>query len=100
MRWYCRFSLSYRDVEELTQERGLRVDHSTIYRWVQAYSPQLVKRCRRHLRPTNDSWRVDEVYVNIKGQGRWLYRAIDKHGDTLDFLLTAKRDAKRRSPFS
>jgi len=91
--WYCRYSLSYRDVEELTQERGLRVDHSTVYRWVQAYSPQLDKRCRPHLRPTSDSWRVDEVYVNIKGQGKWLYRAVDKHGDTLDFLLTAKRDA-------
>jgi transposase-like protein len=79
-------------VEELTQERGLRVDHSTIYRWVQAYSPQLDKRCRRHLRPISRSWRVDEVYVNIKGQGRWLYQAVDKHGDTLDFLLSAKRD--------
>jgi len=93
VRWYCRYSLSYRDVEELTQERGLRVDHSTVYRWVQAYSPQLDQRCRRHLRPTSHSWRVDEVHVNIKGQGRWLYRAVDKHGDTLDFLLTAKRDA-------
>jgi len=93
IRWYCRYSLSYRDVEELSQERGLRVDHSTIYRWVQAYSPLLDKRCRPHLRPPSDSWRVDEVYVNIKGRGRWLYRAVDKQGDTLDFLLTAKRDA-------
>ena len=93
VRRYCRYPLSYRDVEELTQERGWRVDYSTIYRWVQAYSPQLDKRCRRHLHPTNRSWRVDEVYVKVKGQGRWLYRAIDKYGDTLDFLLTAKRDA-------
>jgi len=93
IRWDCRYSLSYRDVEELTQERGLRVDHSTIYRWVQAYAPQVDKRCRPHLRPASDSWRVDEVFVNIKGQGRWLYRAVDKQGDTLDFLLTAKRDA-------
>lgn len=99
VRWYCRYSLSYRDVEELTQERGLRVDHSTIYRWVQAYALQLEKRCRPHLRPTSDSWRVDEVYVNIKGRGRWLYRAVDKQGDTLDFLLCAKRDTKAAKRF-
>ena len=65
----------------------------------QAYAPQLDKRCRRHLRPSSDSWRVDEVYVNIKGQGRWLYRAVDKYGDTLDFLLTAKRDATAAKRF-
>jgi len=81
-------------VEELSAERGQRVDHSTIYRWVQAYSPQLDKRCRRYLCPTSDSWRVDKVYVKVRGQGKWLYRAVDKHdGDTLDFFLTAKRDA-------
>jgi len=99
VRWYCRYSLSYRDVEELTQERGLRVDHSTVYRWVQTYAPQLEKRCCPHLRPTSDSWRVDEVYVKVKGQGRWLYRAVDKYGDTLDFLLTAKRDATAAKRF-
>jgi len=79
-------------VEELSAERGWRVDHSSIYRWVQAYSPQLDKRCR-HLRPTSHSWRVDEVYVKVKSKGKWLYRAVDKYGDTLDFLLSAKRDA-------
>jgi len=99
VRWYCRYALSYRDVEELAQERGLRVDHSTVYRWVQAYSPHLDKRCRPHLRPSSDSWRVDEVYVKVKGRGRWLYRAVDKHGDTLDFLLTAKRDAAAAKRF-
>jgi transposase-like protein len=99
VRWYCRYSLSYREVEELAQERGLRVDHSSIYRWVQAYSPQLDKRCRRHLRPSSNSWRVDEVYVKVKGKGKWLYRAVDKHGDTLDFLLTAKRDATAAKRF-
>ncbi|CAA9290277.1 hypothetical protein AVDCRST_MAG92-4243 [uncultured Coleofasciculus sp.] len=67
VRWYCRYSLRYRDVEELAHERGLRVDHSTVYRWFQAYCPQLDKRCRRHLRPSSDSWRVDEVYVKVKG---------------------------------
>jgi len=99
VRWYCRYSLSYRDVEELAQERGVSIDHTTVFRWVQAYSPQLDKRCRRHLRPSSNSWRVDEVYVKVKGQARWLYRAIDKHGDTLDFLLTAKRDAKAAKRF-
>ena len=99
VRWYCRYPLSYRDVEELTQERGLRVDHSTVFRWVQTYAPQLDKRCRRHLRPTSHAWRVDEVYVKVKGQGRWLYRAVDKYGDTLDFLLTAKRDATAAKRF-
>jgi len=99
VRWYCRYSLSYREVEELAQERGLRVDHSSIYRWVQAYSPQLDKRCRRHLRPSSNSWRVDEVYVKVKGKGKWLYRAVDKYGDTLDFLLTAKRDATAAKRF-
>jgi len=99
VRWYCRYALSYRDVEELSAERGLRVDHSTVYRWVQTYAPQLDKRCRHYLRPSSNSWRVDEVYVKVKGQGKWLYRAVDKHGDTLDFLLTAKRDATAAKRF-
>ncbi len=72
-------------VEELTHERGLRVDHSTVYRWVQTDAPQVDKHCRRYLRPTSDSWRVDEVYVKVKGKGKWLYRAMDKHRDTLHF---------------
>ena len=70
VRWCCRYSLSYRDVEELTQERGWRVDYASIYKWVQAYSSQLDKRCRRHLRPSSSTWRVDEVYVKVKAQGR------------------------------
>ena len=64
VRWYCRYALSYRDLEEMMQERGLSVDHSTIHRWVLQYGPELDKRCRPHLRPTNDSWRVDETYIN------------------------------------
>jgi transposase-like protein len=66
VRWYLRYSLSYRDVEELMLERGLRVDHTTVFRWVQRYAPELDKRSRRHLKPTNDSYRVDETYVRIK----------------------------------
>jgi len=65
----------------------------SVFRWVQHYSPELDKRCRRYLRPTNDSWRVDETYIKVKGQWRYLYRAVDSAGNTLDFLLTAQRDA-------
>src|SRR6266566_4791799 len=67
--WYLRFSLSYRDVEELLSERGLPADHTTIWRWVQCYAPALNKRCRRELKPTNCSWRVDETYIRVKGSG-------------------------------
>ena len=67
VRWYLRYALSYRDREEMMNERGLSVDHTTIYRWVQRYAPELEKRSRPHLRPTNDSYRVDETYVKITG---------------------------------
>ena len=75
--WYLRFSLSYRDVEELLVERGLSVDHVTVWRWVQRYAPELERHLRRHLKPTNDSWRVDETYVRVKGKWVYLYRAVD-----------------------
>ncbi len=67
VRWYCRYSLSYRDLQEMMTERGVEVDHSTIFRWVQNYAPELDKRIRPHLTATNDSWRVDETYCKIKG---------------------------------
>ena len=72
----------------------MEVDHSTLSRWVQKYAPELDKRCRPHLKPTNDSWRVDETYIKVKGEDKYLYRAVDSEGNTLDFLLTAKRDAQ------
>ena len=97
--WYLRFSLSYRDVEELLAERGLSVDHVTVWRWVQRYAPELERRLRRHLKPTNDSWRVDETYVRVKGQWVYLYRAVDSSGATIDFLLSAKRDAATAQRF-
>ncbi len=82
------------------QERGLSVDHTTIYRWVQRYAPELDKRCRRvHLKPTNDSYRVDETYVKVRGQWKYLYRAVDSSGNTVDFLLCAKRDSKAAKRF-
>jgi len=99
VRWYLRYSLSYRDVEEMMAERGLSVDHTTIYRWVQCYAPELEKRCRPHLKTTNDSWRVDETYVKVKGIWMYLYRAVDSQGNTLEFLLSATRDAQAAKRF-
>src|SRR4029450_10937591 len=97
--WYLRFSLSYRNVEELLTERGLPADHTTIWRWVQCYAPELNKRCRRELKPTNRSWRVDETYVRVKGRWTYLYRAVDSTGATIDFLLAARRDAAAAKRF-
>jgi transposase-like protein len=99
VRWYGCYALSYRDIEELMIERGIEVDHTTVYRWVQQYGPELDRRCRPHLRPTNDSWRVDETYILVKGCWKYLYRAVDSGGNTLDFLLSAKRDAKAAKRF-
>jgi IS6 family transposase len=99
VRWYCRYALSYRDLEEMMAERGVRVDHSTINRWVLKYAPELDKRIRPHLKPTNDSWRVDETYIKIQGEWKYLYRAVDSEGNTLDFLLSAKRDGKAAARF-
>src|SRR5262245_20828343 len=99
VRWYLRYALSYRDLEEMMNERGLAVDHTTIYRWVQAYAPELEKRIRPHLRLTNDSYRVDETYIKIKGKWYYLYRAVDSTGQTIDFMLSAKRDTKATKRF-
>jgi transposase-like protein len=83
VRWYLRYALSYRDLEEMMSERGLRVVHTTIYRWVQRFAPELEKRMRPHLKQSNDSWRVDETYVKVRGQWMYLYRAVDSSGQTL-----------------
>ena len=94
MRWYLRYSLSLRDVAELLDERGLKADRTTLWRWVQRYGPELEQRLRRHLKPTNKFWRVDATYVQVKGRWCYLYRAIDFTGATSDFLLSALRDAE------
>ncbi len=80
-------------------ERGLSVDHTTIYRWVQRYAPELEKRCRPHLKATHDSWRVDETYVKVKKVWMYLYRAVDSQGNTLEFLLSPTRDAEAAKRF-
>src|ERR1051326_1342158 len=99
VRWYLRSSLSYRDLEEIMAERGLQVDHTTIYRWVQRYAPELEHRCRPSLKATTDSWRVDETYVKVKGTWMYLYRAVDSAGNTLEFLLSPTRDAEAAKQF-
>jgi transposase, IS6 family len=83
----------------MMQERGLEIDHSTINRWVLHFAPELDRRCRPNLRPTNDSWQVDETYVKVKKQWKYLYRAVDSQGNTIDFLLTARRDARAAQRF-
>jgi transposase, IS6 family len=89
----------YRDLEEMMLERGLHVDHTTIYRWVQRYAPELEKRCRPHLKACNDSWKVDETYIKIKKVWMYLYRAVDSEGNTIEFLLSPMRDAKAATRF-
>jgi IS6 family transposase len=80
-------------------ERGLSVDHVTVWRWVQRYAPELDRRLRKRLKATNDAWRVDETYVRVKGKWVYLYRAVDSTGATIDFLLSAKRDAAAAERF-
>src|SRR5262249_51462291 len=92
VRWYVAYPLSTRHIEELMLERGVHVEHSTIHRWVVKYSPQLAEAFHRRQRPVWISWRMDETYIKVKGQWRYLYRAVDKHGATIDFLLTEHRD--------
>jgi transposase-like protein len=85
VRWYCKYGISYRDLEEMMSERGVMVDHTTLFRWVQRY--------------TDASWRVDETYVKVAGQWAYLYRAIDRNGDTIDFMLSPRRTAKSAKRF-
>ena len=99
IRWYVAYPLSTRHVEELMEERGVKVDHSTINRWVIKYSPQLEDAFHRHKRPVWVSWRMDETYIRVKGEWVYLYRAVDKYGQTIDFLLTKQRDKKAARRF-
>ena len=93
VRWYLAYSLSLRNLEEIMAERGIIVDHSTLHRWVIRLVPLLGKVFRRHKRAVGCRWRMDDTYIRVRGQWKYLYRAVDTEGQTIDFLLTAKRDA-------
>ena len=92
IRWYAAYPLSYRHLEEMMEERGVSVDHSSINRWAIRFLPLLEQAFRKHKRPVGSSWRMDETYIKVKGVWKYLYRAVDKEGKTVDFLLTARRD--------
>ena len=99
VRWYVAYPISYRQLEEMRQERGVAVAHSTLNRWVIKYAPEFAKQFRRRQRPVGKSWRMDETYVRVKGQWKYLYRAVDKDGQTVDFLLTPHRDRAAAEAF-
>jgi IS6 family transposase len=93
VRWYLRYGMSYRDVEELLAERGIEVDHVTIYRWVQRFTPLLADAAQFARHSPGDRWFVDETYVKVNGVWRYVYRAIDQYGQVIDVLLSVRRDA-------
>ncbi|WP_295876792.1 IS6 family transposase [uncultured Zhongshania sp.] len=99
VRWYCAYSLSYRNIEEMMAERGIKVDHSTLNRWVVYYASKLEKAFHQKKKQPGSRWRLDETYIKVKGEWRYYYRAVDKQGNTVDFLLAAKRDTKAAARF-
>jgi len=94
VRWYCKYAVSYRDLAEMMQERGVEVDPSTIMRWVHRYAPEIEKRVRRYQGHRSGSWRVDETYVRIGGHWKYLFRAVDKHGQLIEFMLSDRRNTR------
>ena len=99
VRWYLRFALSYRDLEELLAERGVEVDHVTIYRWVQRFTPLLADAARPCRHAVGTRWHVDETYVRVAGRWRYVYRAIDQHGQVIDVFVSVHRNAKAARRF-
>src|ERR1044071_2005643 len=99
VRWYCRFSLSLRDLEELMAERGLSVDHTSIWRWTQVYGPEVYRQLRGKVKRKSTTWHVDEIFVRIAGHWLYLFRAVDGSGQTVDFYLSERRDRKAAKIF-
>src|SRR5258705_9152981 len=99
VRWYLRYGLSYRDVEELLVERGVEVDHLTVFRWVQRFTPLLADAARFSRHPPGDRWFVDETYIKVNGVWRYVYRAVDQHGQVIDVLVSTRRDANATRRF-
>lgn len=99
IRWYVAYPLSYRHLEEMMAERGVSVDHSSINRWAGRFLAQIERTSRKYKKPVGGSWRMDETYIKVKGVWKYLYRAVDKAGKTIDFLLTAKRDTAAAKRF-
>jgi len=99
VRWYLRFSLSLRDVEELMAERGLSIDHTTVWRWTQTYAPEVQRRLRGQVKPKGSNWHMDETFVRIAGRWMYLFRAVDSSGQTVDFYLSETRDREAAKCF-
>jgi transposase-like protein len=99
VRWHCRFQLSYRDVKEMMRERGRDIDHSTVFRSLQTYAPEINKRIRPYLKMNGASHRVDETYIKVGKTCKYLYRAVGKQGQTIEFMLSAKRDVSAAKRF-
>ena len=99
VRWYLRFGLSYRDVEELLAERGVQVDHVSVYRWVQRFTPLLADAARPCRHAVGDRWGVDETYVKVAGRWRYAYRAVDQHGQVIDVFVSPRRDMRAARRF-
>jgi IS6 family transposase len=99
VRWYCQFAISYRDVVIMAEERGLSVAHTTVMRWVHEYAPKLEKKIKKHMKKSGYSYRIDETYIKIKREWRYLYRAVDSKGNTLDWMLSVYRNKKAAKKF-
>jgi putative transposase len=99
VRWYVSYALSYRNIEEIMGERGFEIDHATLNRWVLHFAPPLEQQSRKFKRHVHRSWRMDETYIKIKGKWRYLYRAVDKYGSTVEFMMSKERDGTAAKAF-